>query len=113
MSVNDVDLYPWLKQEIQLIADTIAIGKPVLGICLGAPVNRQGDGRFRLQERAQENRLVSIRMGRLITATTPGENLASGTSGSIPMAWRYLRPAGWSHANGNQQGLCQSSIFIR
>lgn len=36
MSVNDVDFYPWLKQEIQFIADTIAIGKPVLGICLGA-----------------------------------------------------------------------------
>jgi GMP synthase-like glutamine amidotransferase len=36
MSVNDVDLYPWLKQEIRLIADTIAGGKPVLGICLGA-----------------------------------------------------------------------------
>ena len=36
MSVNDVDLYPWLKREIQFIADTIAIGKSVLGICLGA-----------------------------------------------------------------------------
>jgi GMP synthase-like glutamine amidotransferase len=36
MSVNDVDLYPWLKREIRFIADTIAVGKPVLGICLGA-----------------------------------------------------------------------------
>lgn len=36
MSVNDVRLYPWLVHEIRFIADTIAFGKPVLGICLGA-----------------------------------------------------------------------------
>lgn len=36
MSVNDEDAFPWLVQEKQFIRDTIAAGKPVLGICLGA-----------------------------------------------------------------------------
>jgi GMP synthase-like glutamine amidotransferase len=44
MSVNDVDLYPWLKQEIQFIANTIANGKPVLGICLGAQLTAKAMG---------------------------------------------------------------------
>jgi len=36
MSVNDEDLYPWLKKEKQLIREWVAEGRPVLGICLGA-----------------------------------------------------------------------------
>jgi GMP synthase-like glutamine amidotransferase len=38
MSVNDVDLHPWLAPEIQFVSDTIATGKSVLGICLGAQI---------------------------------------------------------------------------
>ena len=36
MSVHDQDRYPWLAAEQRLIADAIAAGKTVLGICLGA-----------------------------------------------------------------------------
>ena len=36
MSVNDEDLYPWLKEEKDFIRTFVDSGKPVLGICLGA-----------------------------------------------------------------------------
>jgi GMP synthase-like glutamine amidotransferase len=36
MGVTDVQDYPWLTAETQLIAAAIAAGKKVLGICLGA-----------------------------------------------------------------------------
>lgn len=36
MSVNDEALLPWLRPEKHFIADVLAAGKPVLGICLGA-----------------------------------------------------------------------------
>ena len=36
MSVYDVDRHPYLDAEIQLIRDHVRLGRPVLGICLGA-----------------------------------------------------------------------------
>lgn len=36
MSVNELDAYPWLKQEMDFIGTCISLGKKVLGICLGA-----------------------------------------------------------------------------
>jgi GMP synthase-like glutamine amidotransferase len=36
MGVRDEDRYPWLEPEKALIAETIALRRPVLGICLGA-----------------------------------------------------------------------------
>jgi GMP synthase (glutamine-hydrolysing) len=36
MNVYETDQYAWLEPEIELIAETIARGKPVLGICLGS-----------------------------------------------------------------------------
>ncbi len=36
MSVNDEDIYDWLKPEKELVRNTIATGKIILGICLGA-----------------------------------------------------------------------------
>jgi len=36
MSVNDEEQLPWLRPEKRLIARAIALGRPVLGICLGA-----------------------------------------------------------------------------
>ncbi|WLT39321.1 hypothetical protein NON20_07030 [Synechocystis sp. B12] len=35
MSVNDEAQYPWLVQEKEFIRQAIAVGKPILGICLG------------------------------------------------------------------------------
>ena len=36
MSVNDEHTYPWLQAEKKFIAESIANGKTVLGVCLGA-----------------------------------------------------------------------------
>ena len=36
MSVNDEDKFPWLVEEKRFIRGVIDLGKPVLGVCLGA-----------------------------------------------------------------------------
>ncbi|QNN23288.1 type 1 glutamine amidotransferase [Planctomycetales bacterium ZRK34] len=36
MSVNDTDTLNWLTPELVFVAQTIAAGKPVFGVCLGA-----------------------------------------------------------------------------
>ncbi len=36
MSVNEEDVHPWLVGEKRFIQTVIALGRPVLGICLGA-----------------------------------------------------------------------------
>jgi GMP synthase-like glutamine amidotransferase len=36
MSVNDEEDYPWLVEEKAFVKSVIDVGKPVLGICLGA-----------------------------------------------------------------------------
>jgi len=36
MGVYEGDRYPFLKEELQIIRDRIAVDKPILGICLGA-----------------------------------------------------------------------------
>jgi len=48
MSVNEEDTHPWLPLEKQFIRQTIALGKPVLGVCLGAQLiaSTMGSGIF-------------------------------------------------------------------
>jgi GMP synthase-like glutamine amidotransferase len=36
MNVDETERFPFLKKETDLIRDTLCVGKPVLGICLGA-----------------------------------------------------------------------------
>jgi GMP synthase-like glutamine amidotransferase len=36
MSVNDEGTFPWLKLEKQFVREMVSLGKPILGICLGA-----------------------------------------------------------------------------
>ncbi len=36
MGVSDTQAHPWLADELALIADALAAGTPVLGVCLGA-----------------------------------------------------------------------------
>lgn len=38
MGVSDIEQYPWLMQERHFILETIELGKPMLGICLGAQI---------------------------------------------------------------------------
>jgi len=38
MSVNDEAEFPWLVEEKALVANTIAAGRAVLGVCLGAQI---------------------------------------------------------------------------
>jgi GMP synthase-like glutamine amidotransferase len=52
MSVNDEAEYPWLVDEKALVADVIANGRAVLGVCLGAQViaSALGDRVFKNRE---------------------------------------------------------------
>jgi GMP synthase (glutamine-hydrolysing) len=38
MSANDVDVYPYIAEELALVGDFVRQGKKVLGICLGAQI---------------------------------------------------------------------------
>jgi GMP synthase (glutamine-hydrolysing) len=38
MNVDEVDLYPFLAVEVELVAEALQRGMPVLGICLGAQI---------------------------------------------------------------------------
>ncbi len=38
MSVNEDEIYPYIKREIELTRDFIAAGKAVFGVCLGAQI---------------------------------------------------------------------------
>lgn len=38
MSVNEEGAHPWLALEKQFVRDVMALGKPVLGVCLGAQI---------------------------------------------------------------------------
>lgn len=38
MSVNEADIYPYIKEEENLVRDFISKGKKVFGICLGAQI---------------------------------------------------------------------------
>jgi GMP synthase (glutamine-hydrolysing) len=73
MGVYQTDRYPWLRDEMKLIQDAIAQGRPVLGVCLGAQivaaalgakVDRNPAGKeigwhpVRLQAAAHEDRLM-------------------------------------------------------
>lgn len=53
MSVNDEAEWPWLVPEKQLVRDTIAAGKPILGVCLGAQLiaSALGKGVYRGKEK--------------------------------------------------------------
>ena len=54
MSVNDEGKHPWLVEEKRFIADSIAAGKPVLGICLGAQLIASAMGAKVYPNREQE-----------------------------------------------------------
>ena len=44
MSVNDEAAFPWLAAEKRFIAEAVALGRPVLGICLGAQLIASAHG---------------------------------------------------------------------
>ena len=44
MGVNDVQQYPWLKEEIIFLKEMLNEKKPILGICLGAQLIAQALG---------------------------------------------------------------------
>ena len=44
MHVDDTARYPWLADEVRLLQQAIAAGRPVLGICLGAQLIATAQG---------------------------------------------------------------------
>lgn len=54
MSVNDEDKFPWLVLEKQFIREVIKLGKPVLGICLGAQLIASAMGARIFRNRVKE-----------------------------------------------------------
>ena len=38
MSVNEDEIYPYIKEEEKLVRDFISKGKKILGVCLGAQI---------------------------------------------------------------------------
>jgi len=53
MSANDDNKYSWLGMEKKLVSDCLELGKPMIGICLGAQViaNVLGSKVYRAQEK--------------------------------------------------------------
>ncbi len=54
MSVNDEELYPWLKKEKEFILNSIEAGKQVLGICLGSQLIASALGSKVYQNKTRE-----------------------------------------------------------
>ncbi|RPI07033.1 MAG: type 1 glutamine amidotransferase [Ignavibacteriae bacterium] len=79
MSVNDERRYPWLAAEKKFIADAIANGKIVFGVCLGAQLIARALG-----ARVYPNRHREI--GWLpVEGVAPGKTSALGTLIPSPM----------------------------
>ncbi len=96
MSVNDEADYPWLVDEKALVADAIANGRAVLGVCLGAQViasalgyrvfkNREPEiGWFPIQPTV-EGRGHGPQMGRAASSTGTARR---STCRPAPRFWR-------------------------
>jgi len=93
MSAND-DL-PFLQEELRIIERAVAVGKPVLGICLGAQLVAKALGRAGLPQHREGNRLGAGNPGgRRRTPTLCSRALGTRRSCSIGTARRSIWPRG-------------------
>ncbi len=72
MGVHDEMKYPWLSAEKRFIAEAVAQGKRVLGICLGAQLMAEALGARVSRNRHREIGWFPIRPSREIAATPLG-----------------------------------------
>lgn len=72
MSVNDEAEFPWLVAEKRFIADVVALGRPALGICLGAQLIASAHG-------ARVSRNAEKEIGWFEITSAPGESPADRT----------------------------------
>jgi GMP synthase-like glutamine amidotransferase len=84
MGVMDVQEYPWLTAEKQLIAAAIAAGKKVLGICLGAQLIATTLGAKIYRNRDREIGWWPVTRT-LVTTSNPESKLLS--EGCVPFHW--------------------------
>ncbi len=100
MSVNDEREFPWLAQEKRFIRSAIDLGKPVLGICLGAqliatrwgrryiriPSRRSAGIQSKALQRRADGLSASRRRWRFSTGTARLLTFRPG-----PSAWREVK----------------------
>ncbi len=77
MSVNDEAEFPWLKAEERFIAEVVALGRPVLGICLGAQLIASAHG-------ARVYRNAEKEIGWFEVAASAADPAAADTASRFP-----------------------------
>lgn len=75
MSVNDEDRLPWLFEEKEFVRKSIAAGKKIVGICLGAQMIASALGHTVLKNRYKEIGWYDIVFNRTNILNTPFEYL--------------------------------------
>ena len=99
MSANDEDRFPFLKKEISFIRQMLKLGKPVLGICLGAQIMAKSLGARVYPGPHKEigwyflNQTPSAKSDPLFSSI---RLLLFG----IPMAWGNIRSSQWRNLPG-------------
>ena len=81
MSVNDEAEFPWLVAEKRFIAEVVALGRPVLGICLGAQLIASAHG-------ARVYRNADKEIGWFEVAASGAEPDAADTASRFPFPAR-------------------------
>jgi GMP synthase-like glutamine amidotransferase len=87
MSVNDKERYSWIVPEIGFINEVIQLGKPVLGICLGAQLISSAMGAEIYQNSEKE-------IGWFKVAKTKHSSLANPLS-DCNFIWKQPRNQPW------------------
>lgn len=115
MSVHDERVYPWLRDEKAFIREVIALGKPVLGVCLGAQLLAEVLGAHVAANPVREIGWFPIRRmaepdSSPIAAALPDEALAfhwHGDTFELPEGALHLAS---SEACGNQGFVWQQQV---
>lgn len=92
IGVGDADAYPFLRDEIELIADRVESGLPTLGICLGAQLMAAALGAD-----VRSTGRVEIGFGELTLTDAGRESVLAGLAGVPVFHWHgdeFVTPDG-------------------